>query len=428
MLASHMLANPVVIDNLYVLDELQTTTQVGGGLTLGGTDPTPLTVLTGASIANICTMPLLECLGNLHVAGTLNASVTDIILAPSMEVSGAVTCAALSTHRFSVDIYVAPEGNDGSGNGTITNPFATVQRALTQVEVTQGFGPKTIHLAPGTYAGDIIINSCVSIVSQTPDCAACVGTTISGSVIVAIVRGTDDVDSNIVQFDGIHFVTTGFEVSVAAFPILCTYVFVNCFLELDAAASTGVQINPVSGSKLVVQNSHFLNDSAVDIANLVFITCTIDAHDSLFEVRLPGTLPFASNGASVVQFASIEAVFARVSIRMHFDTVTFPDSSGTVLAGAIGRSVRELVFQQCEFQFTTTNEPVGSSFPYVIGFTCPLGTSSVRFAQCTFNLQFLDGYAANVIFSTIVYTTENNVVLPGGLSIIDGSVVTLIPF
>ena len=185
-----MLANPVVIDNLYVLDELQTTTQVGGGLTLGGTDPTPLTVLTGASIANICTTPLLECLGNLHVTGTLSASLTDVILAPSMDVSGAVSCTALSTHRFSVDIYVAPAGNDASGNGTITNPFASVQRALTQVEVTQGFGPKTIHLAPGTYAGDIIINSCVSIVSQTPDCDACVGTTIATDLPLSIASAS----------------------------------------------------------------------------------------------------------------------------------------------------------------------------------------------------------------------------------------------
>ena len=421
MLASHMLANPVVIDNLYVLDELQTTTQVGGGLTLGGTDPTPLTVLTGASIANICTMPLLECLGNLHVAGTLNASVTDIILAPSMEVSGAVTCAALSTHRFSVDIYVAPEGNDGSGNGTITNPFATVQRALTQVEVTQGFGPKTIHLAPGTYAGNIIINSCVSIVSQTPDCAACVGTTITGSVIVAIVRGTDDVDSNIVLFDGIHF-TRRCGITYAARS--CSYAFTNCFFEFDEVAN-GLNVTLEDGaSKVAIADCHFLSFYTPNVSAVAFLLCQhVHVQDTLFELRLLNTDPFLYNGVQAVTLAGAETnTISRVAVRMHFDTVTYNPS--TFLVGML--AVTSAIFQECTFAFTTSNPPVGTSFPYVVGVACGGDASAATFEKCTFDLQFPDGYAINCVTTgtTTVYTSEDNVIVPNSLDVIHDALAT----
>ena len=46
------------------------------------------------------------------------------------------------------DVYVSPTGNDTTGDGTTTNPYATIQNGLNNV-VAGG----TIHLASGTYTG-----------------------------------------------------------------------------------------------------------------------------------------------------------------------------------------------------------------------------------------------------------------------------------
>jgi predicted outer membrane repeat protein len=46
------------------------------------------------------------------------------------------------------DIYVSPNGDDTTGDGTISNPYSTIQKALTNVD-----DGGTIHLASGTYTG-----------------------------------------------------------------------------------------------------------------------------------------------------------------------------------------------------------------------------------------------------------------------------------
>ncbi|MCE7699717.1 MAG: Ig-like domain repeat protein, partial [Methanobacterium paludis] len=65
------------------------------------------------------------------------------------------------------DAYVSPTGNDTSGTGTSSNPFATIQKALQNV-VTGG----TVHLKAGTYTGTgnkgLTISRNVTITGENP--------------------------------------------------------------------------------------------------------------------------------------------------------------------------------------------------------------------------------------------------------------------
>ena len=414
-----MLQTPAVVNNLSVLGNLQSTTAVGGGLTVsGGSEPVPLTVLTGAAVQGVLTTPLLECLGNLHTAGTLIASITDVVLAPSMAVTGPVTCDALSTYPFSADLYVAPGGNDGSGNGTVGNPFQTIPRALTQVEVTLGTGPKTIHLAPGTYTEDIVINSCVSIVSRTPDCDACAGTTIAGSVIVAVVRGTADVDTNIVRFKGVR-VTRAMSITLAAFEIPCTFALQHCLFQFTELADTFRAV-PAPGSKLLITDCHFVSTEGAINATQAFIACDwVEIEDTRFEVSLDTNESTAINGMAVVYVPGAPSViksFARVAVHLHFGVVTYYAS--TTLACLYAAAVAHL--QECTFQFTYDEVVGGDAFPYVAGIITDV-VDYLSLSKNTFNLQFPEGYAVTCVMPATVSTSADNILMPNSLATINNA-------
>jgi hypothetical protein len=390
-----------------VQGELQTATQVGGGLTLQGADnPIPLVVNTGAAVKNIFATPLLECLGNLHVAGTLSASLYDNVYAPSADVSGEVTCAALSTALFSSDFYVAPGGDDGSGNGSATNPFKTIQRALTQVEITVGNGAKTIHLAPGTYMEDLFINSCVSIVSLTPNAYACSATTITGNVIVSILRGTDYINQNIVAFNGIHFLGN-ISFNLSPFDIKITIIVDNCFFDFATNAYFLCQ-TVKSVSELYISNCYFFrNTTTIGNCVLLVVSAGVAAvliKDSLFEIKLDQPLDKNTQGI----FSSQNLQMYNSKVLLHFETITiFPGRTlNCILANATPS-----IFKNCIFEVLSVNSP---STPYQTVNGISILNSDATFTQNTFNLQYPSG---NAISSNVTVTTgQNNVIMPGSLS------------
>ena len=410
------MTQPYVVKDLTVQGNLQSATQIGGGLTLKGADnPTPLVVNTGAAIANIFATPLLECLGNLHVAGTLSASVEDHMFAPSATVSGEVTCYALSTAPFSFDFYVAPDGNDASGNGVATNPFKTIQRALTQVEVTFGDGAKTIHLAPGTYAENIFINTCVSFVSLTPNAYACSDTTIAGDVTVAIVRGSALIVQNIVGFDGVR-ITGNVVIENGAFDIPCTHVYKNCFFEFENSAYFNASYFNFSRQILNITSCRFFSDTA--ILNNVFllnILNNIDANikDSHFELYLNNVVA----QLTVVNASCHSANFYDSTILIRIRT-NAPFSLAPITCLSTNNPS---LIQNCAYEIFSDNIPT-PPYANIIGVGCDAGTV---FDRNTFNLQYPVGLAINS--GAPVITAGNNIIIPGSLSGISAPSEILLP-
>jgi hypothetical protein len=415
------MAQPYVVRDLTVQGELQTATQVGGGLTLQGADnPIPLVVNTGAAVKNIFATPLLECLGNLHVAGTLSASLYDNVYAPSADVSGEVTCAALSTALFSSDFYVAPGGDDGSGNGSATNPFKTIQRALTQVEVTFGGGAKTIHLAPGTYTEDLFINSCVSIVSLTPNAYACKETKITGDVVVAVLRGTDDVDTNILEFNGVHF-TGNFSVTVSAFPILCTYIITNCFF--DFVANKEMNIIPFPNSKVYITKCYITRSTpTLTIAHLVLIDSSwIEIADNFFQIfaeeqSANGTQAIALNNSNPTR------LFSNNHIQLHYQNI--PNLPNTYLNCVLASATT--YFRNCTFEFLVDNVPVGPPYQLVIGVLCT--ANNCAFSKNVFKIMFLENNSRAIFnLASTISTSADNVIYPGSASAVESGTILTMP-
>ena len=70
--------------------------------------------------------------------------------------------AALSTNAFAADYYVATTGNDTTGNGSLGNPWRTIQYAIRNV--TNG---STIHVAAGTYSENVNVNKSVNLIGNS---------------------------------------------------------------------------------------------------------------------------------------------------------------------------------------------------------------------------------------------------------------------
>ena len=91
-------------------------------------------------------------LTSLYAPGSSQKSRFNVFWSDSIGNPKSDTVAYLSDVYFrpSYDIYVAPNGSDTTGDGSESNPYATIVKALT-VRATLGAGPFNINLAAGTY-------------------------------------------------------------------------------------------------------------------------------------------------------------------------------------------------------------------------------------------------------------------------------------
>ncbi|MBZ5515239.1 MAG: choice-of-anchor D domain-containing protein [Acidobacteriia bacterium] len=108
-----------------------------------------------------------------------------------------------------LDYYVSPTGSDSSGNGSSTSPWATIQFTSTKI------GPgATVHVAPGTYTGNITTNTSgtssarITYISDTPWGAKLVGPPVSGTM---------NLNLNVWDNEGSYVTIQGFDVSGAAY-------------------------------------------------------------------------------------------------------------------------------------------------------------------------------------------------------------------
>jgi hypothetical protein len=90
---------------------------------------------------------------------TFNAGRIGVIVLPAGGASGAV---AVARHYF-VD---ATHGSDVTGNGTLSHPYATIQAAITAVELTT-LTNAVIQIAPGDYIAGHVVAASVTLVNLT---------------------------------------------------------------------------------------------------------------------------------------------------------------------------------------------------------------------------------------------------------------------
>lgn len=156
------------IDNLIVQNRLRTSLQSGGTLHLKGTGSRQpavekaLVVQGGGTFAGIVTVGTLDVGANATVYGevTADGGFGDVTTS-AVTLDGVLTCPAVSTPAFAQQYFVAPGGNNTTGNGTVANPFATVGAAIAAAYAAAG-SSACIVLAAGTYTEDVSIDSSVA--------------------------------------------------------------------------------------------------------------------------------------------------------------------------------------------------------------------------------------------------------------------------
>ena len=172
---------PVVTD-LTVRNHLRSSFQTTQLLTLNGIGSTrpeleqALVVHTGAQFSGQVAAGAVEVSGDATVLGLLVGAEYGPMAAASLDVTGIVSAAGAATDLFAYQYYVAPVGDDVHGNGTITDPYQTVAKAMAAAQADPAPVLKTIVLLAGTYTGNVLVQSCLSLTSS------------SGAVIVGNVR------------------------------------------------------------------------------------------------------------------------------------------------------------------------------------------------------------------------------------------------
>ena len=175
------------------------TTQAQPNITSTGT-LSSLSVTGNSNIGNIGTGGLITATGNLN-AGNI---ITPGIVSATGNVTGnffigngsQLTGVATTAFKPSNLLYVAKNGNDSTGTGSINAPYLTLQAAITAANVA---GAATaIVLAPGNYAENITITDQSAALNISGSGLS--ETAINGNVLVS---GT----SNNIEFDNLRIAT-----------------------------------------------------------------------------------------------------------------------------------------------------------------------------------------------------------------------------
>jgi len=84
-------------------------------------------------------------------------------------------------------VYVAKNGDDALGDGSITQPYLTVQAGITAL----GVGGGAVLVGPGTYTEQLALTTSVDIIEMTPGTVTIQETAIGGAVITVTPPATD---------------------------------------------------------------------------------------------------------------------------------------------------------------------------------------------------------------------------------------------
>jgi len=146
-----------------------------------------------------------------------------------------------SKFRDTTEFYVSGNGSDVTGNGSILNPYLTIQKAITQAELISSAALVcVINVASGHYVENLTFNKGYvvltgSLQTQTGN-EVC---EITGSISIA-VAGTSDLFNRQVSFQGFN-ITCGAGQAVtdtSTTPHIVSFQDCKCFVDSQFFAST----------------------------------------------------------------------------------------------------------------------------------------------------------------------------------------------
>lgn len=102
-------------------------------------------------------------------------------------------------------LYVAKNGDDTTGNGSILQPFATIQKAIDTWELSPAGTPlESIYVAGGIYTEPITISKgYLQIIGNGISSNQTEQTQITGNILISLTTGVDDIINRQVVFNGL---------------------------------------------------------------------------------------------------------------------------------------------------------------------------------------------------------------------------------
>jgi len=384
-------------------------------------------VNAGAKITYNMAAPLIECVGDLDVTGTVTAAAFDPMYASSAIVTGDITTPLLLTASFSQDYYVSKDGDDISGNGTATNPYKTISGALSAAGALPNVNPVGIYVAPGTYEENINMNTCANIISQS---GVREDVVINGNIALFIYRAYPDASKNVASLQSLTINGTINLASVGFPNISYTFLIDNCVVTA-----------PINGTGVPVfrQLVNFVLPNSVQ----TYITnSTIQNMDDVIEDFATAPIMFIGSGQLVLHNCNVllSAVTFSTIVRLIYysngdsfvhinncrlSIIIFEITVGNVSAfilDAIGNVPNILKISNSALTINSYTDSIFNP-------TAALRSSYIPFhcANCTFNVIDKPSTYAVLCFGGSI-TMVGNVYVPGSQTTILGTVNTLTTF
>jgi predicted outer membrane repeat protein len=300
------------------------------------------------------------------------------------------------------DAYVSPTGNDTSGDGSSSNPYATIQKALNNI-VTGG----TVHVRSGTYTGTgnygITLNRNVTIVgddqTSTIINAAKLGNifTINSGVNVTITNltlenGTASYGGAINNVGNLNVTNCTFTNNAAtstsssygggAIYNAATITLDNCNFTGNTARSGGAIY---SNGNLTVSNSVITNSTGKLYGGAIFNggymssinNCTFSSNNGYYGILYNSGNLTVNNSVFSGNSASMGGVIYSKS-NLVVSYCNFTDNNATGKGGAI-YSTGDLNVNYCNF--TNNSSPYGGAICGAV----IIGTNPItNISNCTF--------------------------------------------
>lgn len=261
-------------------------------------------------------------------------------------------------------VYVATNGSDSTGNGSVTAPYATISFAFSQITTASITNPYAIYLFGGNYSDAFNIKPNISIIGNgslitaTSNITAGAGFLTSGASYsfmtdVTLAMGAFsfnfDISANIggsstifmfdnVNSDGNNDVTlniTGKSIG----PFLLMFILRNCFWDLDNGSNRILNVTNAS-SRII--NSRLQTATIISSASSGIASCEIsDGLISTLTLRATGSqaLNTTINMAIMPGTWTIDGVHSIVKTYQGYDTAPTLVNSAvfgpTVLYGGI---------------------------------------------------------------------------------------------
>lgn len=257
--------------------------------------------------------------------------------------------------------FVAKTGNDATGDGSISNPFLTIQAAITSVTDESASKPYTIMVLPGTYTSAFLLEPWIYVVGWSQEntvispiqanwisAAFAVGTKDAGIANVTI-GSLLTVDFNAVLSAGAASIQLSQITMLGSAGIVVRGRNVSNTFQFQDIQITGslsdLVIDNITGSLAnVALNSNNLTISATDAygafvigggvstSGIISVTWTGTVTANFLYVRLDGTTPFITSTGSPSYQAYIQ-ISGRAAI-LHApgatQAFTMPDADTTV--------------------------------------------------------------------------------------------------